>query len=201
MQKRYVRPLVLLDVDGIFVDFHREALRAAVGAAIRAGHPFRTSVEEFPTWDMRIGLESCGAPDFVISECLSAIAERGFNESVPPTPEAMTFLPQLRGLSTVIAVTTPNENSDTWVEERIRWMRRHFDMHASDIVFTCMKELIQGDFFVDDKPENVLMWRDRNPDGIGLLWDAPYNRDVHECDPMRIKGWGNLLDSVSSWRR
>jgi 5'(3')-deoxyribonucleotidase len=196
-----MRPIILLDVDGIFLDFHREVIDVANAVAERAGHGFRVSVEEFPTWDMKEGLERCGAPNFVISACLEEMAKTGFNESARPDPEAVENLPRLQKIGDVVAVTAPNKRCDTWIEERIRWMWKHFGMHVNDIVFTRRKEIVRGDFFADDKPENVLKWRSRNPDGMGMLWNATYNESASECNPFRVYGWNDAIDVISKrWR-
>ena len=76
----------------------------------------------------------------------------------------------------IIVVTSPWKSSDHWIKEREMWLRSY--LGDIEICHTDKKYLIQGDIFVDDKPEHVEKWKQSNPMNAGYLFDAPYNKDV-----------------------
>jgi len=183
-------PKLLLDIDGILTDFHAAVLRTAVKAG------FEVSVNDLWVWEMTAALRGAGAPSHVIKTCMDAMAAEGFNNKLEPDPEAIESLPKLREISDVLFVTAPNPGCPTWMNERVAWMRKHFNVEPNDILFSCQKSSISGDVFVDDNPANVLDWSKAHPGKLSVLWSAPYNRRT-KVD-RRIKSWSELLNLAKS---
>jgi 5'(3')-deoxyribonucleotidase len=71
----------------------------------------------------------------------------------------------------VVAVTTRFKPSKTWAFERDAWLSELFGFNTDDdIIYTGAKELVYGDVFVDDKPDNIIKWKKRHPNGLAILF-------------------------------
>ena len=183
-----MRPKLLLDIDGILTDFHAAVARVAVDAG------FDIALSRMSEWEMSASLRKAGAPEPIVEKCMSAMASEGFNERLEPSPEALKNLPRLQEIADVVFVTAPNLQCSTWMNERIAWMRHHFNVEPECVVFSCEKQEVFGDAFVDDNPKNVLDWSERHPKNMAALWDAPYNRGVEV--KRRLRSWLDLTDFV-----
>lgn len=180
----FIKPKILLDVDGILTDFHA----AVAHIATMAGSPIL--VQRMSTWEMSAALRSAGASDEIVDMCLNAMASEGFNSKLSPCGNALKYLPKLQEIANVTFITSPNVKCITWIDERIEWMVDNFNINPASIIFSCNKHTIPGDVFVDDNPLNVINWKNHQS-GLSLLWDAPYNRDVMVTH--RIRSWPELI--------
>jgi len=84
------------------------------------------------------------------------------------------LLGTLRGIGDVICVTSLMDGGYYGVE-RINWLIEEAGFTRFDIMIAYRKYLIEGDIFIDDKPENVVKWADRwySDYGSPVLWSAP----------------------------
>ncbi len=56
---------------------------------------------------------------------------------------------------------------------------------------------VDAQILVDDKPENILEWADRKPNGLAICFDQPWNQNVQEGGAVvRCWGWEDVVDSV-----
>lgn len=90
----------------------------------------------------------------------------------------------------IVWVTSPWESCLGWETARRNWIRNNFG--DDDIVITRDKGHIQGDVFIDDKPQNVEEWKKANPQGKALLFDAPHNREVYHLSTFSWRDVGDL---------
>ena len=68
------------------------------------------------------------------------------------------------------------------------WLREHLPfIKRENLVFTGNKSLILADHLIDDGVHNLETFK-----GIGILYDAPYNRD--ETRFKRVHSWGEITD-------
>ena len=154
---------VILDVDGVLLDF--------VGEVINGTRLDRASVTEWDVFGLldRIepGLgearrEACDLPEFW--------------RSLRPIPGAQGFVRNLRCTGAeIVFATAPWIGCFGWESIRRDQLQTWFDARPIDIVFTAWKELIRGDLFIDDNPDNVRRWSRANEHGLALLYPAPYN--------------------------
>lgn len=184
-----MRPIVLLDCDGVMADF--------VTAALDVVHDLtgeRYPTEAVTTWEI---FESIG--DRALAErCYGAMNAPGFClERIRPYPGAAEAVGALREVADVFVVTAPFRTAH-WIHERTTWLERHLGFAASQVIFARHKHVVRGDVFVDDKPDHVRAWDRgrRGCDGRGFLWDQIYNRDA--TDLPRLHGWDALLREVSA---
>ena len=68
------------------------------------------------------------------------------------------------------------------------WLREHLPfIKRENLVFTGNKSLILADYLIDDGVHNLETFQ-----GVGILYDAPYNRE--ETRFKRVHSWGEITD-------
>lgn len=177
-----MKPLVLLDCDNVLADF--------TGLVLDKIHE-RTENRYTHRHVVMYDILAC-LPESkdVKRNAWDAVKSEGACRAIKPFLDAFEGVKQLREIADIHVVTTPLEGSVHWIHERKAWLNEHFSFGHQDITFTHRKDLIDGDFIIDDKPENVLRFG-------GLLWDQPYNRNVRH--PRRVANWGQVLREVRKW--
>jgi 5'(3')-deoxyribonucleotidase len=180
-----MKPRVLVDVDGVLADFLTPALKIIERLTGRAYRP-----EEILRWDLFETIGKEWEQPF-----LALCNEPGFAASCPVLPGAQEGLRALQEVATVYIVTSPLNHNPTWTHERELWLHDHFGIHHKQIVHTSAKYLCLGDVIIDDRPKNITDWEAEHPDGLGLLWDAPWNRldDVR----FRARSWEEVVTRIA----
>jgi 5'(3')-deoxyribonucleotidase len=152
----------LCDVDNVVADF--------TGGVIKASGTSKKR-EDFNVWDVRKVLskeewkraeEAMGHPGFFLNLELVDGAKNKVREL------------KARGLE-FIWVTAPWEGCTEWDSARRFWIRENFGSDDA-VIITKDKEHIEGDIFLDDKPENVEKWLKAHKDKQAFIYDAPYNQ-------------------------
>lgn len=177
-----MKPLVLLDCDNVIADF--------TGAVLDLVHEYsdrRYTHAHVVSYDI---LSVLPEPTDVKRTVWRRLRHPGVCERIRPHLDAFEGVKRLRDVADVHVVTTPLEGSDHWMAERAAWLKRHFDFSHKDVTFTDRKDLVMGDYIVDDKPEHTQRFG-------GLLWDTPYNRNVLHGG--RVKTWNEVVDKVKRW--
>lgn len=194
---------LLLDADGVLLDFVHGFLKAVVAA----GGPVLNH-DDFPTWDvfstLQKKLEEVETPAEVariMEEVNAATRRRGFCLELPPLPGAAEALKQIQKAKHIdfFIITSHFGGNETWVHERDTALMKHFGIPTKKIMHGSSKHIVTGDIFVDDKFENVAAWVDHNPQGAGFLWDTPHNRVLEKGAfkgraMQRVESWLELLD-------
>lgn len=181
-------PRVLLDVDGVLADFLAPSL------PVLARLTGRTWAEsEFKTWDIFDTVPRQYEKPF-----FDAVNTPGWCLNIPVFEEAVAGVARLRELADLYVVTSPMNHVPTWMFEREQWLREHFSIPHKRVVHTSAKFLCLGDILVDDKPANILAWEAEHPNGIGLLWDQPYNQNIQVRH--RVTDWTQVLRVVEHLR-
>ena len=186
-----MKPLVLLDCDGILADF--------VGSVLGFVHQHTGSRPEREAVVSQNIFESIGDKD--VERAFSDHAVKaGFCEGIEPYPEALVGFPRLAGVADVHIVTSPWP-SPTWTFEREEWLLQHFGIPSNRVHHESQKFLTRGDYLVDDHPKHIREWLLRRRDhylGHALLWDTPHNR--REEGFWRVRSWDELLTIITtSW--
>lgn len=163
---RMKRLRVLLDCDGVLSDFLPFALQTMQELSGKL-----YTAEQIVDWDLFQTFDPAWKHDFFY-EC----GRPGVATSLRVCEGALEGVARLREWADVMVVTAPMRNAPFWLAEREVWLHKHFGFTRDQIVHTEAKHICSGDVFVDDKPSNVRLWAQENPGGIGLLWDATYNR-------------------------
>jgi 5'(3')-deoxyribonucleotidase len=181
------RPRVLLDVDGVLADFVGHTLTLLGEHAPPGGR------DAFTSWDM-LSLMSPEAR----AMCSHGWRRQGWCATMPTLPDAQNAVDRLGLRAEVVYATAPMADAPNWMWERSKWLERVFAADPRSVVFTHDKAHVWGDVFVDDKSENVDGWASAHPDGVALLWDAPYNQDWKARHPnaRRATAWRDVFDAL-----
>lgn len=126
------------------------------------------------------------------------IKSQGFCGNLPVCPGAVEGFEMVSKRNVdIFIVTSPYIGNPTWHSERDKWLLRNFCVKPSNIVHTQTKQIVHGDLFVDDKPDNVQVWGDRGRNMSAFLWDTHHNQ---ASKLPRLSSWEEL-DSLLESRR
>lgn len=162
------KPTVLLDCDGVLADFTSLALSLIEE---ETGIVYRP--EEIPRWDV---FESLGHPE-LWEEFEKKASVPGLCAGMDLIPGSLSGVNLLKKHCEIYIVTAPVD-AMPWMYERAHWIEENFDIPRHNVIFAHAKHCVKGDIFVDDKPDNVTKWAEKNPKGLAVLWEHPYNTHV-----------------------
>lgn len=157
--------LFLLDVDGVGADFYQAV------ADVVAPEQLNLDI-----WDFTAKLSPAAKQRY-----LDATAQPSNPTPAPRQPSISCAASATSSLSRL-----PLKHTPTWTHDRKLWLAKYFDFNVDEIMSTSRKELIIGDFLLDDKYDNVdkwlLMWDRVYDDGHqrGLLWANQPHHEQHE---------------------
>ncbi len=193
---------VLLDVDGVVANYLATAVQKTydVNRALGLETVFRE--DDFDEWDIDKVFErkvKKGYASLFIERFWAEMGKPGVIESLEPYPGAKVVTRIMSSSSELLFVTSPTTSNPTWGYERTNWIRRMLGFSANHVIITKAKHAVQGDVFVDDKPENVITWQEHNPHGKGLLLDRRYNQNIGFRIP-RIENLGKVVELIHGHR-
>ncbi len=162
--------VLILDVDQVLVNFHQ----AVCDVINNYCETDRWTPADITEWDFFEKLK----PDLQ-AYVYAAIESPRFCANIVPFVGAQDFVKRLRARGTRIRfATTPWAASKYWERERSWCLRSVFRATDDEVIQTTAKHLLPGTRILDDKPDNVITWHRHNPDGVGLLFDMPHNRNA-----------------------
>lgn len=172
---------LLLDADGVFVDFVKGYLEAV----------FQVTGKRF-TQDQITGFDIGKALGLTPEEVekVKHYIQPGFCESLDPLPGAIEAIQRLMLITDVYVVTSPFDSLPTWDYERRAWIKKHLGLGKNKIWQGSSKHMIRGDFFVDDRAENCVEWDAHNA-GTAVIWESPWNVK-HPWNGHRFNNWAKL---------
>lgn len=166
---------LLIDCDGVLSDWLTPAL-AVVEEMCNAHYV----PADFDSWDIFARFAADGHDARALKD---AIYGRVDLRDLPVYPGAQEAVAALRERAEVYVV------SSAWdVPGRIDWLRRHFDMPHTSLVYAVHKHIVKGDVFVDDHAGNVTTWSAAWPEGRAILYGQPYNASA--------AGWPEVLAAL-----
>lgn len=160
------RPTILVDCDGVMADFVSPVLRIV---ELLQGRTI--SFEEVTEFDIAKALKMTPAQS---SAMIEQILTEGFTDSLAAFEGAREGVDKLREIGDVFCVTSPFR-SPYWMHERQLWLEREMGFKKSETVHTSAKQLVRGDYLIDDKLDTLFSWESSNPGGHGVLVRAPWN--------------------------
>ena len=123
---------------------------------------------------------------------------------MPVVEGAIDSIKYLKSRHDVHILTSPY-HSKTWVYDRNRWLKKHFDIDGKSVTYTFEKEQFSGDCFIDDKVENISKWHANHPSKLAILFDTPQNRDLSNIENQnliegfRAKSWANVIEKINAY--
>ena len=181
-----MKPVVLLDVDGVLADF--------VGPYLDAVHDLtkiKHQREDVKTW--RIS-ESLGLTDEIKAAVDVKVKSAGFCAGLPVITGAKEGVKALENIADVYIATSPWRGPN-WSHERVEWLEKHFGIDQDRVMQGKAKFLLDGDVLIDDKAATVGRWVSKHP-GFGLLWSTPHN--LKDSAGLRVHGWAEVLYLVKT---
>lgn len=186
---------LLVDVDGVLIDFTTEFLRIANRLA--GTNYVHADVTQWNLQDLP------GLPEHS-KEIWKEVHRFGFAGSLLPYHGAQEGLEKLKELGDVYIVTSPliptmdagPLDGQTFFFERVRSLWEHFRIPAKRIIFAEAKNLIRGDVFIDDKLLNVVNWSADHPYGMPVLWKQPYNEGQARPGMIHTNSWETLTWTI-----
>lgn len=173
---------VLVDCDGVLAD-----LVGALCVRLRMAG-FDRQPEHITEYYFQKALTP---PELIIVD--EAMRSEGFVKSMVWYPGAQEFVRKLHALGDVVAVTRPYEGSRTWPYERDLWLRGHCDK----IVHTAHKEMIRGDYLIEDSTDNALKWAQHWPGGTAYLIARPWVRPVAAANVEWCPDYTSILRKIA----
>jgi 5'(3')-deoxyribonucleotidase len=167
------KPTVLLDVDGVILDFTELYLRCAVMAKVIDPH-LQACRWQPHLWDIGDALELTIDARAAVHVYLDA---PGAGRTIQPYEGAVDAVRKLMEVADVYFTTTSLETNPTWESDR-RWLFTKLlgKDAARRLVFVSHKQLCHGDVLVDDKLSNVEKWFAAHPNRTAVLWPHEYNQ-------------------------
>jgi 5'(3')-deoxyribonucleotidase len=186
-------PVVLIDMDGVvvdFVSFYIEIANRLFG---------RSHVHDDVTeWWVEKALKLDEAQAEAVYDELS---KPGVAFHMVPYPDAVEGVQRICELAEVHFVTTSYEKNPTWEHDRRRWIAKHFNEElVSSTAFVRKKHRYHGDFFIDDKPDHVVEWKTKWPNNTSVLWARRYNENAikahHRSIDLYTQSWDCVLSAI-----
>ncbi len=177
------RKIVLVDMDGVMVDYTKAFLEKAFEQYPELRHLER---EAWLHWDtekafpkeLRKGLE------------VNTLRE-GFFLNLEPIAGAIEAIREMSKLFDVYICTAPKWYDKYCVPEKYESVRRLLGQgFAERIIMTRDKTLVRGDYLIDDKP---LIKGAAVPEWEHLLFDQPYNNGVTDKRRINWDNWRSVL--------
>lgn len=110
------------------------------------------------------------------------------------------LLAKLREVGHVECVTSI-VSGGTYADERLMWLIDKAGFQRDDIHLSYRKYRIEGDVFIDDKPDNVIKWFDSwGTEYLPVMWNTPGRTPftIDEVNKPHILQTGNVNDLIQA---
>jgi 5'(3')-deoxyribonucleotidase len=186
------KPVILLDCDGVIAD--------CVGGMIEyindeLGTIYTPDdVKTYETFDI---IKFPGMSKELKTKFWDMVHKGGWCLNMKPLPGAIEAVYELNQIAKVYIVTKPVWRP-AWLYERFCWINHNLGIPEGRIIYAADKYRVEGDMLIDDKVSNVRDWKKRWLDGVGVLWDQPYNQreNVKINGLVRCKDWNVIIQMV-----
>lgn len=163
-----VKNRILIDVDGVianFIDFYVKIASDTLNKELFIINQF--------SWDCG---DAIGLSEHEKTKVHKALFSKGAALKIDPYEGAIDSVKELSIYNDIYFVTTPLDESETWAGDRIKWLASYFGQElGSKYILTRDKFTVYGDILIDDKPDNVIKWKEAWPKSLPILWSHEYN--------------------------
>ena len=182
------KPIIALDCDGVLADWHEHAFYI-LNKLLDSNY----SINDLKEWDIDELLEGSSVSK---NKFWEAINSSTMVQDLNPYPEAIIGVAKLKEIADIYICTSPMVHYPNWIIHRNDWLKRHFDINPKKIIHTSAKYLVSANIFVDDHPNNVQKWIDRQ-NGIAVLWKANYNANHETVNRAIYTNDWNALEAIA----
>lgn len=174
---------LLVDMDGVLAEFERGFLTQ--WRVQYPDYPF-IPLEERTTFYI-----TDQYPAELRDAILAVMAAPGFFRYLDPIPGAIEALHEMDNLGWEILIcTSPLHAYENCVLEKYQWIDQHLGYTWTErIILTHHKELVSGDFLIDDRPS----FNGPRPVWEHILYDQPYNRAQTSKRRITWNDWKSVL--------
>ena len=183
-----VRPVVLVDMDGVLADFERAF---------------------YKHWAARYPERRLPAPeDRQHSQIIDDLPEPwhrdarlithapGFFRDLPALSGALDGVRGLSALYDTWICSTPLREGSSSLSEKLEWVEHHLGAEWTErLILTRAKYMIDGDILIDDTPHLEGLERAR---WQLVVFDAPANLSVTSFPHMNWKNWREVIPAILS---
>jgi len=155
---------ILLDCDGVILNL-AGTLHTFVQRLLSRKVP---PPESWKCYDFREAMELTRSEWEFVTKTL--VRKNKLGHLIPYYPQAQSFIEHLGFENKVVFTTAPWRGLEHWVEARYSVLDHFLNRRNYRIAFTHDKDLIQGDWLIDDKWENM----EKTPER-GVLFTRPWN--------------------------
>ena len=184
-----MRPVVLLDCDGVLSDFITATLDVL---RQRTGQTFQH--DDISTWEVFASLPE--ELQLHKSKVYDYLKKEGGCLGIPLYAGAQDGVERLQAIAEVIIVTSPFKGSPTWTHERELWLEKYFHIQHENVIHAKRKEFVSGDFLIDDKPDNLRAWRTTHPNGRAIYWKNPKFSEPTPGYVLCTQSWDEVIEEV-----
>lgn len=138
-------------------------------------------------------------PEIPSDDVYGVLREEALWETVKPLPGAVKYLKKLIDDGNQIYIVTAS-HPDTVSAKMNKVLFRYFPFISyENVVITSKKQLIQGDFLIDDAPHNM------GGSYKGLLFTANHNRSITDDELMgmnavRVDNWKEVYELIHGYQ-
>ena len=176
---------ILLDCDGVVLNCAAAVHQFAQRMLARKLNP----PESWKSYDFREAMELTKSEWEFIVKMLERKDKIG--HLIGYYPQAQSFIEHLGFDNKVVFATTPWRGLNHWVEARYGLLDHFLNRRNYSIVFTSEKHLIQGDWLIDDKFDNM----DKTPER-GILFSRPWNLKFENFAAYVARNYADVLAIV-----
>lgn len=188
-RKLMKKPRFLCDVDGIAADFMAEALVIINGITHQ-----NLTYDELHHWEVLDYIDDLEHRKIAEIELNKA----GLCERLTMYENSIQAIKELNNITNLYFITAPMTKNVGWLNERVAWLVKHFEIEVRQIGFLKDKFIVHGDFLLDDSETNLINWIEDpvNKNSKALLWNRPWNKSVDDSRLTRVFSWQEVLDLI-----
>lgn len=182
-----MKPKIWVDCDGVMADFvegYLQTLFDLYGVERRR--------QDVVTWDL-VSLSDAHKDEKI----KHSMVTEGMIAVLPDIDGSVAGIARLRELGDVACATAPMY-LDTFIMQRSTWLRQR-GFTSRTMAFITDKSWLMGDVLIDDRVDNCVEWQTRNPHGLAILFDQPWNREDDTL--VRANGWDHTVAIVERWAK
>lgn len=181
-----MKPVVLLDIDGVVADF----IGGLCSGFRKNG--LALTPEDFRSWDLHQTLRT--PTEMVMAH--NIVEEPGFCLGLDPYPESLEFIKNLQELAEVHPLTSPWIGAPLWSAERALWCREMGLTNYPIFARTEQKSMVRGSILIEDRAETCEAWSKANPGGVCVLLDRPWNQTGIGPRTARAKSYHEIIKAL-----
>lgn len=188
---------ILIDIDDVSAQFRRSYIESINHVL---GREFLYENTPFTDWDID---KSFQFTNYERARLWKYINSLGWAQRLELMPGAGDAIEALASRHEVVFVSKPLKTSATWVNDRYKWVRKHFGVTlATEMISTAAKYRVDGDFLIEDRVGHATEWmrvrtlRSPHRRHQPILYAWPYNDVPEAANIPRLPDWKTIVEWI-----